>query len=573
MIIINSKAYVLCLALILCCCLSATADYHYASHTGASEYPYTSWETAADSIQKAVDASSPHDTVYIGSGEWYQYLATEEHDSVAIIGMGIDSTFCFADSIPEHFNIFYIDYGCSVEDITFKNSPLGACLHAGVFAGVSIKNCRFLNSKRGIVASGYPTIIKNCIFDSLNVGIHQIVPDGVFWISNNLITNSIGFNPQAIRLTGPDSALIEKTIILNSRVGIECLGNNIVVNNNVVNALYNIYVNPYLKINNTVIGYGGFSRGINSVDDGDTLINNTVMNCRRGITTQGVGSAVYYNNTWNCLINIDGVPSDTIGNISVDPMLVSDNDFHLQAYSPLIDAGAPWILDVDGSRSDIGAYGGPGGETYIYLDLAPSIPDSIFAEFIADTIYIYWRFNTETDFSHYQLHRDTISGFEPSALNQVAEPETSYYIDPEIDREHIYYYVIASVDNQDNISEFSEELEVIPTGIRGQPGAILPQITGIQTNYPNPFNSSTTIIYWVADLGPIPAEITIVIYDITGRKVKTLVKERRDIGEHKAIWDGRDDSGNECVAGVYFARISQWGLEISGKPRKLVLLK
>ena len=68
--------------------------------------------------------------------------------------------------------------------------------------------------------------------------------------------------------------------------------------------------------------------------------------------------------------------------IVADPMFVKDTipnaglyfDYHLQAYSPAIDAGDPKILDVDGSRSDIGLFGGPGGESYIYLDLPPKTP-------------------------------------------------------------------------------------------------------------------------------------------------------------------------------------------------------
>ncbi len=46
------------------------------------------------------------------------------------------------------------------------------------------------------------------------------------------------------------------------------------------------------------------------------------------------------------------------GNLSVDPRFVSEFDFHLRPDSPLIDAGDPNIFDPDGSRSDMGAYGG-----------------------------------------------------------------------------------------------------------------------------------------------------------------------------------------------------------------------
>jgi hypothetical protein len=105
----------------------------------------------------------------------------------------------------------------------------------------------------------------------------------------------------------------------------------------------------------------------------------------------------------------------------------------------------------------------------------------------------------------------------------IAEPETSYYADTDWTPDHDYYYRISAVDNQDNMSDYSEELAVIITSTWGQPGVERPRITAITSSYPNPFNSQTTIVYYVADIGPIPAQINIDIYDILGRKVRTLV--------------------------------------------------
>ncbi|OQY71750.1 MAG: hypothetical protein B6D44_11950, partial [Ignavibacteriales bacterium UTCHB2] len=68
------------------------------------------------------------------------------------------------------------------------------------------------------------------------------------------------------------------------------------------------------------------------------------------------------------------------------PTANENYDFHLQAYSPAIDKGDPNILDLDGSRSDIGMYGGPFGETYTYQDLAPLVPRNLSA--IVDSNYI-----------------------------------------------------------------------------------------------------------------------------------------------------------------------------------------
>ena len=65
---------------------------------------------------------------------------------------------------------------------------------------------------------------------------------------------------------------------------------------------------------------------------------------------------------------------------------MEDYDFHLQAFSPAIDKGDPSILDLDGTRSDIGMYGGPFGETYTYQDLAPLAPRNLSAFVDTNTI-------------------------------------------------------------------------------------------------------------------------------------------------------------------------------------------
>ncbi len=77
-------------------------------------------------------------------------------------------------------------------------------------------------------------------------------------------------------------------------------------------------------------------------------------------------------------------------------------------FSPLIDAGDPTILDRDGSRSDIGLYGGPYGWTYTYNDLAPRPPHNVTAVIEEGFVKLTWNKNTEADFSHYRIYRDTV---------------------------------------------------------------------------------------------------------------------------------------------------------------------
>ncbi len=245
----------------------------------------------------------------------------------------------------------------------------------------------------------------------------------------------------------------------------------------------------------------------------------------------------------------------------------------MQAYSPLIDAGDPSILDVDGTRSDIGVFGGPLGRSYPYLDLAPRAPDSLAYKVSGDTVYLFWRQNHEADFWGYRLHRDEVPGFTPSIFNQIAEPESAFYADGGVIYGGTYYYRVASLDGQGNLSAYSPELSVSVTGLFGEGGALMPGLTTIETSYPNPFNSSTKIVYFVANLGPIPAQISIDIYDVQGRKVRSLLDERKEVGRHEIIWDGRDDLGNELSSGIYFARICQWNTDYLSGSRKLLLVR
>lgn len=553
----------------------ARADYHYASHEGSDTYPYTSWETAALVIQDAVDVTDPQDTVYIGAGDWYQHVETGVYDSVALIGMGTDLTYCHNDSTDNY--MFIIDYGCSVENITFIDGGPGPCIRARVFAGVLINNCRFIDSFSGIGASGYPTIITNCVFDSCGRAISAYIWEGDFFISNNLILYAYDY--RAINLY-VYSAIVQNNIIINvpgedvDAISSGFIEGDVTIRNNVViGGSSGIVVDAEEEYNNTVYKTGFGGRHGMTIGYHDSLYNNSISDCGRALSVHD-SSYFSYNNLWNN--NED--PSfdlfiDPVGNISSDPMYISDDDLHLQAFSPLIDAGHPDYLDVDGSRSDMGAYGGHYGESYEYHDLPPAVPDSLTGYVDGDSIILAWAYNTEADFSNYLLHRDTLSGFEPSIFNLISEPDTSYYVDGDILPGVDYYYRISALDNQGNESDYSEELTVIQTGIWDGVGVEPPRITIIQSNYPNPFNSSTTIVYAVADLGPIPAEIEVTIYDIVGRKVRTLVHERKGLGIHRVIWDGRNDSGRDCPSGVYFARITQWGVDYLSKHRKLTLLR
>jgi hypothetical protein len=97
-------------------------------------------------------------------------------------------------------------------------------------------------------------------------------------------------------------------------------------------------------------------------------------------------------------------------------------------------------------------------------------------------------------------------------------------------------------------------------------GEIYPHGFALHQNYPNPFNPITTLRY---DL-PENSLVNIIIYDMLGREVKTLVNTTQDAGFKSVVWNATNDHGKPVSAGVYLYQI-QAGDFVQTK--KMVLLK
>ncbi|MDP8202585.1 MAG: FlgD immunoglobulin-like domain containing protein [Candidatus Tenebribacter burtonii] len=86
------------------------------------------------------------------------------------------------------------------------------------------------------------------------------------------------------------------------------------------------------------------------------------------------------------------------------------------------------------------------------------------------------------------------------------------------------------------------------------------------SNHPNPFNPETTISFSI----PTDSAINLIVYNIKGQLIKSLVNEIKPIGEHTVIWDGRDDNGKPVSSGIYFYKLKTNNIE---KTRKMILMK
>ncbi len=97
-------------------------------------------------------------------------------------------------------------------------------------------------------------------------------------------------------------------------------------------------------------------------------------------------------------------------------------------------------------------------------------------------------------------------------------------------------------------------------------GIILPLITELRGNYPNPFNPITTISFSLVEAG----NVSINIYNMRGQLVKTLVNAELENAYHEVSWNGKDNNGKNTASGVYFYTMRTQNYNST---KKMILMK
>jgi hypothetical protein len=97
-------------------------------------------------------------------------------------------------------------------------------------------------------------------------------------------------------------------------------------------------------------------------------------------------------------------------------------------------------------------------------------------------------------------------------------------------------------------------------------GVMMPSPSAPLGNHPNPFNPRTLITFEV----PASTHVTVSVYDVAGRLVRSLVDEMKTAGVHEVPWDGLDNRGSRVATGVFFYRMTAEGETTT---RKMLLLK
>ena len=163
----------------------------------------------------------------------------------------------------------------------------------------------------------------------------------------------------------------------------------------------------------------------------------------------------------------------------------------------------------------------------------------------------------------------SLDGAEPShQLNYSLDPEQSLevtvHFNPIADEEYSDNIMITSndPDNQQLVISVSGTGE----GVSNVDDNLIPQVTKLKGNFPNPFNPETSISFAVKENGPLSLKI----FNLKGQLVKTLVNEQVKAGYHRVVWDGKDNFGTDVATGIYLYRLET---KTYNQTKKMMLMK
>jgi subtilisin family serine protease len=159
----------------------------------------------------------------------------------------------------------------------------------------------------------------------------------------------------------------------------------------------------------------------------------------------------------------------------------------------------------------------------------------------------------------YQGEKLTYTPSDPEELNTLTRLEPGYG----------YWVKMAAADTlvypDTTVTPAAEKPGAGPALAEATP-ADVPARTVLHPNVPNPFNPTTVIRYDVRDA----SRVTLIVYNVRGQRVRTLVDEVKTAGSYTVTWNGTTDTGAPAATGVYFCRLVAGDFH---QTRKMLLLK
>lgn len=195
---------------------------------------------------------------------------------------------------------------------------------------------------------------------------------------------------------------------------------------------------------------------------------------------------------------------------------------------------------------------------YSIDNLHPGAPNGVQAFTGEEGIVLTWDPPMDEDFGYHRVYRYDLSSEDPAEEFTTVD---TFFVDATTSGN--YEYWITAVDLNGNESDPSEVVAVM---LALEDGLAIPSEFALKQNYPNPFNPSTQIQYAL----PTDANVSIAIYDLMGRQIRSLVNEQVNAGYHSTLWNATNDLGSPVSAGVYIYTIEANNFR---DVKKMILLK
>lgn len=240
----------------------------------------------------------------------------------------------------------------------------------------------------------------------------------------------------------------------------------------------------------------------------------------------------------------------------VPPLQLASYAANAPTYGDWTASSQPWtefmvVAEAGGFMFPSGVASG-----YSVDNLAPGAPQDLVLETDHFDVLLAWTPSgqDDEDLHHYNLYRSADPGFTPGPATLLADVAVTSYAEIRVPQ-GTWYFRVSGVDvhgNEGPASNVAGMLSLVPVD-----GGHVPLVPAVSEAAPNPFNPATEIR---GEL-PVATRVLLVVYDVRGRAVRTLVDGLREAGPFSEAWDGRDDGGRALPSGAYFARLSAGGHE------------
>ncbi len=580
-----------------------------------------------NTIMEAVNHAISGDTIIVAGGNYYESITMKE--GIYLIGSGALATNIIVTQTNTAV-VFNNITKAEISGFTIRTDanyiPMSPLLLCDASSPVIRNNCMacpfppgdafffIINNSNPLIENNYinnvlidvinsNSTIKNNVIDNSNFKSISSRNASNSTISGNTLTGTLEVsNASAVirnnkLITKPPTG--EIGIILGSASN-SSISNNIIVDSTKFGTGISMTNSSNISVtNNTILSHG---KGITEKGSTATFNNNIISgNSDYGIQISNT-SQLNYNDVWGNYFNYGGIDPG-VNDISQNPMFVDSakGNFRLLSISPCINAGNPDVTynDLDGTRNDIGAYGGPyadssqlrSNESSISIDsLTASVSDTVQVVMQAKKIKGIAQFNIALSYDPSMvkiIDAKTITAAKsftlemrnqnPGSINLILRNSKGVAVDEgelielsfvirsnktagtELKFDSVN--VVEENSTQHKISDLNNcKINISPTGIIDEINSQSVDFSLYQ-NYPNPFNPSTKIRYEI----PTATKVTIKIYSILGKEVETLFEGERLPGKYSLEWNAKNYS-----SGVYFYNLKAGNFV---QTKKMILIK